>query len=179
MGNFLSLDPSYSGKGLASVSKLDREVWDEFAHNRERLKATANAIKNNYLLVDILIGQDDGADEEFVEGRVLTKLHKLRERNKSLVKKKKERILKEEGKLLCEVCEFDFAATYGKLGAGFAECHHTKPLSTLQPNNTTKLSDLAIVCANCHRMLHQGKELISIEELKGLVSSQRVHISVS
>jgi 5-methylcytosine-specific restriction protein A len=176
MGNFLSLDPSYSGKGLASVSKLDREVWDEFVHDRERLEATANAIKDNYRLVDIPISQDDEAEEEFAEGRLLTRLHILRERNQSLVKKKKEHVLKETSKLLCEVCNFDFATTYGDLGVGFAECHHTKPLSTFQPNDKTKLSDLAIVCANCHRMLHQGKELTSIEELRGLVSNQRAQI---
>jgi 5-methylcytosine-specific restriction protein A len=166
-------------KGLASVSKLDREVWDEFAHDRERLEATANAIKDNYRLVDIPISQDDEAEEEFAEGRLLTRLHILRERNQSLVKKKKEHVLKETSKLLCEVCEFDFAITYGDLGVGFAECHHTKPLSTFQPNDKTKLSDLAIVCANCHRMLHQGKELTSIEELRGVVFSLRAQIAMS
>jgi 5-methylcytosine-specific restriction protein A len=173
MGNFLSLDPSYPGKGLAAVSKLDREVWNEFAHDRLRLEATANAIRNNYQLIDTPVSRDEVEDEEFAEGRVLTRLHRLRERNKSLVKKKKERVLKEKGKLLCEICDFDFAVTYGKLGAGFAECHHTKPLSTLQPNDTTKLSDLAIVCANCHRMLHQRKILVSIQELRKLVVSHR------
>lgn len=172
MGNFLSLDPDYSGKGLASVSKLDREVWDEFAHDRERLEATASAIQNNYRFVEVPTSQDE-EDEGFAEGRVLTRLHRLRERNRDLVKKKKERVLKEKGKLLCEVCDFDFAATYGDLGVGFAECHHTKPLSTFQPNDKTKLSDLAIVCANCHRMLHQGKELVGIQELRELVVSQR------
>jgi 5-methylcytosine-specific restriction protein A len=179
MGNFLSLDPSYSGKGLASVSKLDREVWSEFAQDRERLEATAKAIRDNYQLIDMPVIQEEEEDEEFVEGRVLTRLHRLRERNKSLVKRKKERILKETGKLLCEACDFDFAATYGELGVGFAECHHTKPLSTLQPNDTTKLSDLAIVCANCHRMLHQGKELMGIQELRELVLNQRNHTVVS
>jgi 5-methylcytosine-specific restriction protein A len=173
MGNFLSLDPSYAGKGLASVSKLDREVWDEFARDRQRLEATANAIRNNYQLIDMPVGQEEEQDEEFAEGRVLTRLHHLRERNRSLVKKKKERVLKDTGKLLCEVCNFDFAATYGELGVGFAECHHTKPLSTLQPNDTTKLSDLAIVCANCHRMLHQGEKLIGIQELRNLVLPHR------
>jgi 5-methylcytosine-specific restriction protein A len=179
LANFLSLDPGYSGKGLSSASQLDREVWSEFAQDRERLEATAKAIRDNYQLIDMPVIQEEEEDEEFAEGRVLTRLHRLRERNKSLVKRKKERILKETGKLLCEACDFDFAATYGELGVGFAECHHTKPLSTLQPNDTTKLSDLAIVCANCHRMLHQGKELTSIEELRGVVFNLRTQIEMS
>jgi 5-methylcytosine-specific restriction protein A len=179
LANFLSLDPGYSGKGLSSASQLDREVWSEFAQDRERLEATAKAIRDNYQLIDMPVIQEEEEDEEFAEGRVLTRLHRLKERNKSLVKRKKERILKETGKLLCEACDFDFAATYGELGVGFAECHHTKPLSTLQPNDTTKLSDIAVVCANCHRMLHQGEKLIGIQELRNLVVRQRQKIMMS
>jgi 5-methylcytosine-specific restriction enzyme A len=172
LANFLSLDPSYSGKGLSSASQLDQEVWHEFANDPRRLEATAKAIRNNYRLIDMSVSQEE-EDEEFAEGRVLTKLHSLRERNRSLIEKKKKRVLDDTGKLLCEACDFDFAATYGDLGVGFAECHHTKPLSTLQPGDTTKLADLAIVCANCHRMLHKGKKVMDIQELRRLVASQR------
>ena len=57
--------------------------------------------------------------------------------------------------LKCEVCDFDFRATYGDLGEGFAECHHVLPLAELAPGTKTKLRDLAILCANCHRMAHR------------------------
>jgi 5-methylcytosine-specific restriction protein A len=49
------------------------------------------------------------------------------------------------GKLDCEICDFDFFTTYGIHGKGFAECHHTKPVSELKPGELTKLADLAIV----------------------------------
>ena len=60
-----------------------------------------------------------------------------------------------EGALRCEGCGFDFAATYGELGHGFAECHHVVPLADLRAGSRTRLSDLVILCANCHRMIHR------------------------
>ena len=95
-------------------------------------------------------------DEAFLEGRRLTELHKRIERNPKVVLRKKKKVLQETGKLECEVCGFDFVKKYGEeLGYGFAECHHIFPVSKLTEEHKTKLSELAIVCANCHRMLHR------------------------
>ena len=55
---------------------------------------------------------------------------------------------------------------YGDIGEGFIECHHLLPLSQIRPNQVTKLSDLATVCANCHRMLHRGGYALSLEKLR-------------
>ena len=55
----------------------------------------------------------------------------------------------------CRVCEFSFPEMYGRLGEGFAEAHHTVPLSVLTPNTPIRQDDLITVCANCHRMLHR------------------------
>jgi len=108
-------------------------------------------------------------DDEFPEGKELTELHKRKERNPKVVHKKKKKVLQESGKLKCEVCGFDFVKIYGKLGYGFAECHHTVPVFELIEGHKTKLSDLAIVCANCHRMLHKARPLISIGNLRAVV----------
>jgi len=113
-------------------------------------------------------------DEVFPEGKKLTELHKRKERNSKAVRKKKKKVLQESGKLECEVCGFDFVRTYGEeLGYGFAECHHTFPVSKLTEEQKTKLSDLAIVCANCHRMLHKlqpvTRTIYSISELQAVV----------
>lgn len=109
-------------------------------------------------------------EEEYPEGRVLTQLHKRRERNATVARKKKAKVLRESGALACEVCGFDFHVFYGELGEGFAECHHRKPLADLSKEKKTKLSDLAIVCPNCHRMLHRTRPWKSVEELAILVN---------
>lgn len=107
--------------------------------------------------------------EEFQEGAVLTRLHKRRERDPKASAKKKAAVLKETAKLECEACRFDFAVAYGELGIGFAECHHRLPLASLGTRTGTRLADLAILCANCHRMIHKTRPLMSVEEFASKV----------
>lgn len=165
LGNFMALDPDYPGEGLSRGSKLDKEIWDAFANDPDRLYKTAESIKSASVLSDVISHALSNEDEEFTEGKILTRVHKYRERNTRAVKQKKKAVLEKTGKLICEVCSFDFYEVYGDRGAGFAECHHLIPLSELGDNVTTQVKDLAIVCANCHRMLHRNP-LISIEELR-------------
>ena len=114
---------------------------------------------------------DLGEDEEstFAEGKKKYRLHRHRERDGSIPKKAKLRRLAETGTLSCDVCGFDFVKTYGILGQGFIEAHHTIPVSELDGKTKTKITDLSLVCANCHRMLHAGETLISIQKLKDLI----------
>jgi 5-methylcytosine-specific restriction protein A len=111
-------------------------------------------------------------DEEGEEGRMLFRLHRQRERNPGLVRRKKRSVLATAGRLACEACFFDFAAVYGPLGDGFAECHHRTPLAALSGVTTTRLDDLAIVCANCHRMLHR-RPYHTVEQLREVVQGHR------
>lgn len=69
----------------------------------------------------------------------------------------------------CCVCGFDYARVYGEWGAGFAEVHHIVALGGAEAviRETDPATDLAIVCANCHRMLHRRRSsVLSVEELK-------------
>ncbi|MCH8158118.1 MAG: HNH endonuclease [Nitrospinae bacterium] len=88
------------------------------------------------------------------------------------MKKKKSNFLKRHGKLFCEACGFDYEKTYGGRGVGFIECHHTKPVHTLSPKEKTKLEDLRLLCANCHRMVHAKAPWLSMEELRALLGSK-------
>jgi 5-methylcytosine-specific restriction enzyme A len=173
--NFLALDPEYDGKGMQSFSKLDKEIFNEFDNDRVKLKQIASQIKStidNGLNIKLYKVDDDENDQiEVKEGKVIYKLHKLRERNSKISKKKKSDYLKQHGKLDCEVCKFDFYETYGDLGKGFIECHHRTPLSDLDAESKTSLTDLALVCSNCHRMLHRKMDNIGIADLKGTVAN--------
>jgi hypothetical protein len=93
------------------------------------------------------------------EGRVVLRLHKVRERDRTLVKRKKS----QAQSLTCEVCNFDFNQAYGE---DYIECHHRVPLSDLDDPAKTSLEDLALVCANCHRMLHRGTDHLDLQALK-------------
>jgi 5-methylcytosine-specific restriction protein A len=172
LSNFLRFDPTYKGKGLDRGNKMEEVVWDMYSSNIDALTKVKNAIIENVgFLKESKSSQIDDSLEEASEGRVLTRVHKIRERNKAIVKKKKQSVLKETGALKCETCSFDFKEIYGELGEGFAECHHKKPVSQLVANEKTKLVDLAILCANCHRMIHRSKPWKTIEELKEILNN--------
>ncbi len=110
------------------------------------------------------------AEISAAEGRALLRLHRARERDQKLVVAKKRHVFHDTGQLACEACGFDFAAVYGELGEGFAECHHRQPLADTGETRTT-LAELAVVCANCHRMLHR-RPWRTVEELHELIRSR-------
>lgn len=172
LSNFKALDPNYTGKGMVAYSKLDKEVFEEFSSNQALLHKIADEIKqvsnNPKLSKEVSKIEDDETTESdsVKEGQVLYKLHKVRERDQKIIAAKKKKVLKEIGRLKCEACGFDFEQTYGELGKGYIECHHLIPLSNFQVNKETKLDDLALLCSNCHRMIHKDLSLSTIKEFK-------------
>lgn len=167
-----------TGKGMKNVSDLDKKIFREFNNNRALLDSIAKAIleinNDNNIRAEILSVEEDEQtwNDSVLEGSILYKLHKSRERSVKIVKKKKDKTFKLLGKLVCEVCEFNFFERYGELGIGFIECHHRKPLSSLKASSETFLEDLALVCANCHRMLHRKMgEMgeMTVDDLKKLI----------
>lgn len=110
-------------------------------------------------------------EDEFsaLEGRRVLLRHFRRERNPVLVQEAKRQRLRTSGRLTCEACGFDFFEVYGALGDGFIEAHHTVALRDLAGPTATKSSDLALVCANCHRMLHRGKTWLTVTELRKML----------
>jgi predicted HNH restriction endonuclease len=107
-------------------------------------------------------------ESRFAEGAVRYRLHRTLERDTILAKRVKSKRLAALGRLECEVCKFDFAHEFGSLGRGFIEAHHTVPVSELDGATKTREADFALVCANCHRMLHYGPRLLSVAELRNL-----------
>jgi 5-methylcytosine-specific restriction protein A len=162
------------------------EVWNEFHNDPERCTKTARAIiaaLDDPEVESVWEPNADDGFEEAPEGRILTRKHLVRERNQKLVRRKVEGAMRESGRLECEVCSFDFAAFYGDRGIGFIECHHTKPVSMLDGESRTHIDDLAMVCSNCHRMIHRTRPWLSIGELKSLLKvgsrGQALAISLS
>ncbi|RXT54868.1 hypothetical protein B6S44_14805 [Bosea sp. Tri-44] len=173
MMNFRRLDPAFqaAGKvGLSQGNRLEEEVWLTFANDREGLARAAAAIRTA-INDDAVSVRDDAYEAE--EGGLILRLHLSRERNRALVQRKRDQARGRHGLLVCEACEFDFSTVYGELGFGFIEVHHRKPVASLQPGDRTKLEDLALVCANCHRMLHRRSALLSVEDLRMIVGQQR------
>lgn len=169
--NFLRFDLTYQGSGLTRGNAEEQEVWEEFAGDHDRLSKIAAAIGSRVSQRPAAeeIAETFDEEDEFPEGKVLFRAHRSRERHPALAKRAKEVALKKYGVLTCQACAFDFSAIYGELGNGYIECHHVVPISDLSPGAKTKVADLALLCSNCHRMVHRRRPWLSITQLKSLV----------
>lgn len=176
--NFLHLDPAYEGTGLSSVSTMDRAIWEEYSNSRDELRALAASIRSTIASSEELAPASiaAGEEEEFPEGALKFRQHTTRERNRELVRKAKNRAKILRGRLDCEICGFNFTSIYGVIGEDFIECHHTIPVSKLIPNSKTRIEDVALLCANCHRMVHRRRPWLRIQELRSLLQSKTAAI---
>jgi hypothetical protein len=68
---------------------------------------------------------------------------------------------------MCEGCGTNFAKKHGVLGRRCLVVHHKKQLKDTDQPRETKLSELAVVCANCHMMIHVNSEkALTLAQLK-------------
>lgn len=169
-------DPDYQGKGLGRKPRaIEQEVWNlsdsEIVSASGLIRAALLEIEHEDAAKTIVAEAWEPEIVDAAEGALVTRLHRYRERSRKITDEKKKQFMKKHGKLYCEACSFDFVETYGERGSGFIECHHTVPVSTMEPGRKTKLSELALVCANCHRMIHSRRPWLEVEQLKALLKS--------
>lgn len=157
-----SAHPSYGGV-TTKGGQLTKQIVDEFVERPDEMLSAADHIRSAIASADPEIlnaiatpDPQEGETEEVtaVEGRILQRMHRFRERNARLRKQKIESVRRGGGALACQVCGFDFAQRFGSHGEGYIEVHHVLPLHETGTAET-RLSDLALVCANCHRMSHR------------------------
>jgi 5-methylcytosine-specific restriction enzyme A len=173
LANFRAVDQP--GRGMARGNRLDRVLWEEFAGNPQRLRNVAETIRIGVTTearrLDVAVVSEPD-EEEFPEGRIIYRLHRARERNRALIERKKAQVLALHGRLACEVCGFDFAAVYGPLGDGYIECHHAVALHESPEDRKSRLEDVVLVCANCHRMIHRKRPWLTVASVKTLLVRQ-------
>lgn len=169
--NFLALDPGYGGKGMTRYSRTDERVFHVYADRPDELARVATAIRSGLRAFPVEPVEEEQDEAAATEGRLLVRRHVARERKRPLRDKKVRQVQQREGRLACEVCGIEFSEFYGPIGDGYIEVHHRLPLAASGPTST-RLTDLAIVCPNCHRMLHRDHDL-TVESLRDMVSERR------
>lgn len=122
------------------------------------------------VLADIEV-ETEQADEEEVflgrEGRSQAMVSRVRERSPRL----RAAALDIHG-YICQACGFDFEGTYGAWGRGFIEVHHVQELGSAPAEGVEvdPAIDLAVVCSNCHRMIHRkAKRALTLAELRRII----------
>ena len=97
--------------------------------------------------------------------------HRKIERNRTAAKQAK----KFHG-TVCQACDLVFAGLYGAIGEGFIEAHHLKAISTLEEGVAVHYDiaeDFAVLCSNCHRMIHRTADPSNLAAFQALLQSNR------
>lgn len=114
------------------------------------------------------------------EGRLTVRSTTQRRRSQRLRDEAIRKFKREHGgRLICEVCEFDFREVYGELGEDYIVVHHKEFIHAMEVEGEEAtleeaLQKVAPLCSNCHAMVHRRRgELLSIDELKRIVARQK------
>lgn len=163
---------------IVDIIKVERRRPPDFTLHRKQLyiwgmfnNIDVNIDDTINRMIQVVVDDDEGVDEG--ADRVFLKLHKNKERSSAIVAQAKYRA-RSEGRFFCEVCTFNFETEFPALGTGFIECHHKLPIATGGIRRTL-VEDLAIVCSNCHRMLHRKYQgiYLTVEDLRTMVLARR------
>jgi hypothetical protein len=110
---------------------------------------------------------DDATARGIVEG--IEREIKLIARSRS---QKLRRLALERAKGLCEACGTDFGTLFGGMGLRVLQVHHKQQLALRSVPAVTSPEDLAVVCANCHAIIHSNpKAALPMDVVKGLWTS--------
>ncbi len=109
-------------------------------------------------------------EESYTEGKVSTILVNKYERNPKL----REAAINIHG-MRCQGCGFSFIEFYGERGRDYIEVHHLRPISSYKGEvKVNPNKDMAVVCSNCHRMIHRTpKDPLSLDELREIIRKNR------
>lgn len=105
---------------------------------------------------------------EAIEGLAKESVRATRSRNGQL---REAAIRQSRG--VCEACLRDFSVLLGGLGARALQVHHKNQLAQSDNEVITSLDDLAVLCANCHCIVHADRDQpMRVEHLKMLLQSR-------
>jgi len=107
------------------------------------------------------------------EGEKRLRLHLYSERKPQNAKAKKQ----SAPSLNCEICGFSFLNCYGQLAETFCEVHHLTPLRSLKDATKINLGDLAILCSNCHRVVHMRYPPFELKDVRDMIQTLQLQSS--
>lgn len=166
-----NLQQEAEGRGMPNNSKIDKTIWQEFGSKPDEVLALAQHIELAFAVGQDVGTNNDDEDFEFYEGRTVTRIHLSRERNPNI----RNKVLLDRVKrncLHCEVCEATYSHLPTNLRHSAFEAHHLVPLASGGARGV-RMSDMALLCATCHRLIHrlicERKSWVLISEARGIL----------
>jgi 5-methylcytosine-specific restriction protein A len=170
MANYRSYDPSTAAKGMSNAGQRAGQIWQRYAESPITVRDLVTSIRaiadpTGPLLEEA--GAPEPDEDVVLEGRLVYRLHRRRERHPALRHRKLKQITNAGATPACEVCGLFPEPIFGPGSNLMLECHHLLPLRLGERN--TRLTDVALVCANCHRALHARGLLATLEDLRAVL----------
>lgn len=156
----------------SKVLQAFRADADAMRQHASELRALAASGGNTAPLLDLDLEADPAEDPGAQEGGRVERWRVGRERDPALRSRKLAQVRKAGQPIACEACGFDFGSVYGQRGQDYIEVHHRVPLH-VSGKVRTKLGDLALLCSNCHRVVHRQVPWLTVEDLTELVARHR------
>lgn len=144
---------------------IGRSEWSETFDRERHADGYAYRVRSTFP-PDLELGVFEG------EPRMVQ--HLRRERNRELAAaKRNEAQGKNKGRLICEGCDLDSRTAYPMVAQDVYEVHHRAKLSAAGSGRLSRMEDLAILCANCHRAIHRTAPMMTVEELREAIANMR------
>jgi len=175
-------------KDLKAPKSIMRRTLQEYSSDSEVFKnkidffTSVHGVKNRkgiWALRDINSDENiiyintDDEEEYFYEGKETAKVHRTRERSRSLRDKKiNEHKNLFDGRCPCEVCGDDYSEIFG-FDRPLIDSHHLIPISKISGSRKTDTDALAMVCPTCHRALHMSEDCSDLESLRVKIRNYR------
>jgi 5-methylcytosine-specific restriction enzyme A len=164
-----SVHPDYVGRP-SNGNKLDREVLLEFLADPQRMHSYAQMLRQAAANDELEnVPQLIGDEEDSLEGRYLLRMHRVWERKPAL-RAKKIRTVQARGEPLCAKPVASTSERPTEI-AGRASSNVITWNRCTRPESGPRLSinDLALLCSNCHRMIHRKPPWPTPAQLRDLI----------
>lgn len=149
------------------LNHLGKMHWDSQSSGVNIPDDVAYRLENEWadFLDSDLILPTDVAEPSAIEGlKTETKTYN-RGRSSKLRK-----LALEKANGICSVCCVDYREILNGKGIRVLQVHHRNQLAISDTPRVTKMSDLAVVCGNCHLLIHMNpRKAIDVEELKSML----------
>ncbi|WMW21165.1 tetratricopeptide repeat protein [Methanolobus mangrovi] len=144
-----------SNKSPQALHNIGTKQHKELDHHLEKKQKTRSVWNNiSYNIVEADEGEEDRREVTF------------RKRNSTLIKNKKS-----DSDYRCEVCGISYEDVYGEIGKNYIIAHHIEPIGNREGSSKTTHDDIALLCSNCHNMVHRTNPPMTVEELRSLIQN--------
>ena len=81
---------------------------------------------------------------------------------------------KNNGRIKCEICDFDFGKIYGEEFSEKIHIHHIKEISSIgEEYEVDAIADLLPVCPNCHMIAHSKTPAYTPDEIREMIGKTK------